>query len=201
MSFYTVEPERDYFKPTEVAIMAKESVRNIYHWMKVGKLKYIQVGKIKRIPGWEVLRITGLEKLPSLEKPKPEEKRGIIIKFGSTEVNVSEDMVYILKAENGFTKIGISSGLDVRLSGLYTMIPLELHLVAVVITKDAEKRERELHEMFKEKRFKGEWFTLDESDMQRLELCMGYVSIDMSVPKVVKTVQIAQSAHRQKNTV
>lgn len=73
--------------------------------------------------------------------------------------------VYLLKADNGLYKIGRSKSLDARIKQLGLILPYELELALVIETIDTTKLEQELHDHFADKRKRGEWFELDESDL------------------------------------
>ena len=67
---------------------------------------------------------------------------------------------YVSFGEDGPVKIGYSADwftLGERLRGLQTACPYPLHLLAAKAGKKAD--ERQLHDRFRKKRIRGEWFT------------------------------------------
>jgi len=73
--------------------------------------------------------------------------------------------VYLLRADNGFYKIGQSKVLDDRIKQLAVQLPYELELICAIQTVNPIGLEEELHTRFREKRKRGEWFNLDEDDV------------------------------------
>jgi len=84
--------------------------------------------------------------------------------IGSAKRKIS-NLVYLIGAENGLTKIGITNNIFSRFSGLNTSSPVELSLVFYFEAKDAAKTERLLHDKYAVKRVKGEWFNLSVEDV------------------------------------
>lgn len=78
--------------------------------------------------------------------------------------------VYILKADNGFTKIGKTTNPEKRIFHFTTRMPLELKLECLIESEDYNELERELHERFSDKRTRGEWFELSEDDIETIKL-------------------------------
>ena len=74
--------------------------------------------------------------------------------------------VYLLKAENGLYKIGFSRKLDERMHAIKKAIPMKLELVYHHYRRFGQEAELELHRFFTNKRVQGEWFTLDDEDVQ-----------------------------------
>lgn len=65
-------------------------------------------------------------------------------------------MIYFIRLENKFIKIGYSANPDERLKELQTGSPVKLHLQATM--NGCFKTEKGLHELFNHLRMKGEWF-------------------------------------------
>lgn len=61
---------------------------------------------------------------------------------------------------NGFYKIGMTTNLQKRIESL-----------KIIETDNSRMLEKELHEKFKNKRRNGEWFVLDDKDLQELFSC------------------------------
>lgn len=82
-----------------------------------------------------------------------------------------EEYVYLLKNElTGFHKVGITIDIDRRVSALECQNGCSLTIVAYVLLEkwcdeSAKLSEKAIHEYFKEKRLKGEWFILEYNDV------------------------------------
>lgn len=75
--------------------------------------------------------------------------------------------VYLVKLDKHY-KIGISVSPDERLKE-FTLLPYELENILILKVKDYDKREKELHEHFADKRVRGEWFELNEEDIEYIK--------------------------------
>ena len=74
------------------------------------------------------------------------------------------DHVYLLQCE-GYYKIGIAHNVAKRVASMTTGNPFPIHVVLSDIVPNAHKYEQSLHEMFKHKRIRGEWFQLTPDDV------------------------------------
>lgn len=77
--------------------------------------------------------------------------------------------VYFLKADNGLIKIGRSKNLDKRLDHFTTKLPYKLKLVHQIKTNDTNKLEKHFHELYSNRRIRGEWFDLSNDTMQEIK--------------------------------
>jgi len=75
--------------------------------------------------------------------------------------------VYLIHCkETTFYKIGISKkDYYLRLSGIQTGCPFELEMIYVIHSNDYRNLETEVHDKFRDKRVRGEWFDLDEASL------------------------------------
>lgn len=74
--------------------------------------------------------------------------------------------VYLLRAENGYYKIGRTGSFPDRVHSLLSIqIPLHVEFIGAIQTDDCVELERLLHESAADGRFKGEWFTLTDSQV------------------------------------
>jgi predicted GIY-YIG superfamily endonuclease len=78
--------------------------------------------------------------------------------------------VYLIRADNGLTKIGISYDVERRLYTLDTASPVRLSLLFFFEPSNAVKTEKYLHIKFDKKRVKGEWFNLSDSDIDWIRM-------------------------------
>lgn len=83
------------------------------------------------------------------------------------ERNTNDRKVYcIQKGSEPVFKIGISVDPKSRLSSLQTASDTSLRIVHIVECRDALKLEAKLHRKFSSKRLSGEWFELNEQDIE-----------------------------------
>ena len=78
--------------------------------------------------------------------------------------------VYVLKKtdENVF-KIGMSKKFDERKKQISTKLPFEVETFKLFKTDDMEELEKHFHKKFDEKRMNGEWFNLNETDINYIK--------------------------------
>ena len=77
--------------------------------------------------------------------------------------------VYVFRM-NEYYKIGMSIDPEKRRRALKNMhSPCEIETVMTIRTDHMSILERELHDLFADKRANGEWFALDDGDIQYLE--------------------------------
>jgi len=77
--------------------------------------------------------------------------------------------VYLLRADNGVYKIGASTTPDQRSKTLGVQLPYETILEYTIETDDMYQLESWLHHKFARKRKQGEWFELDEADLEYIK--------------------------------
>lgn len=73
--------------------------------------------------------------------------------------------VYLLKG-GGYYKIGLSRNVYRRWREVSPKLPFEVEIVCTIATDDMHKLETTLHKRFADKRENGEWFKLDDSDVE-----------------------------------
>ncbi len=85
---------------------------------------------------------------------------------------IEKKYVYILKYSDAY-KIGISNDVEKRLENIKKeyrkidpIMPYDLKIINYYKVKNAYKMEDELHDFFKGKRLNGEWFELNQTDLQ-----------------------------------
>jgi len=79
------------------------------------------------------------------------------------------ECVYILES-NGYYKIGYSNKkLSQRIRILQTGNPLEIRLVMIIYPRSTPRREeKRLHIEYANKKMRGEWFALDNGDLNNI---------------------------------
>jgi hypothetical protein len=76
--------------------------------------------------------------------------------------------VYLLRA-GPYYKIGVSTQVDERIKQLSTLPPFDIELLHTLPTDDMYKLEKQLHERYADKRKNGEWFELDQDDVEYIK--------------------------------
>jgi len=76
--------------------------------------------------------------------------------------------VYVFEGD-GYYKIGMSKNPPRRQMQIEPKLPFSLKLVHAIQTGDMRKLETTLHERFREKHLRGEWFALDARDVEELK--------------------------------
>lgn len=77
--------------------------------------------------------------------------------------------VYVIQLDNDdrFVKIGITHNVHPkpRLTAIYTGLPYGFEILGLLKTRIPRKIELEIHQKFISKKVKGEWFNLDQEDI------------------------------------
>lgn len=84
------------------------------------------------------------------------------------------EFVYLIRAENGLVKIGITINVEQRFRTLDTSCPVEIALIGVLHSDEAIVVEAELHERFEDRRVKGEWFALSSQEIAWIKQTYGF---------------------------
>lgn len=89
--------------------------------------------------------------------------------------------VYLIRNGEHF-KIGMTSNPKSRIETYYrTETPHAYEVLAMSRCLDYKEQEKILHEIFASKRFRGEWFSLDESELERALNYYKYINCDFDV--------------------
>ena len=79
-----------------------------------------------------------------------------------------EGYVYFIKYGND-VKIGKTVDVETRLSHLTKSLPGEFALIHTIKTNDYSRCEKNFHDKYKEKRGSGEWFSLNDKDIEEIK--------------------------------
>lgn len=82
-------------------------------------------------------------------------------------------VVYVLRADNGAYKIGMSTNPHGRFVNLTTALPFRVSVVLTINSKNPSRLERDLHARFKTARLNGEWFALQPEDIAFIRTIKG----------------------------
>jgi len=90
-------------------------------------------------------------------------KKIILNKFA---IRNSDGYVYFLKRmdQDSSIKIGRAKNIFKRISQLETSLPYDLHLIGYIDTDNDVSLEKKIHNEYREKREKREWFSISEED-------------------------------------
>lgn len=80
--------------------------------------------------------------------------------------------VYLIKEEHGLTKIGYTVDIIRRFKLLQQGMPYKIELLYYRKINTAQKMEKTLHKLFKNKRKKGEWFYLTIEDIDKIKIIL-----------------------------
>lgn len=92
---------------------------------------------------------------PYHEPPPPERRR-------------RPGFIYLLRAENGLYKIGLTKNVNTRIKAIQNGSLLKIELLHTIRSSDMVTAEQILHARFEEKRNKGEWFALTLQDVESI---------------------------------
>ena len=86
----------------------------------------------------------------------------------SRKISGQPGWVYVIKADERY-KIGISvSDVNKRIESLRTASAFPIEVICIIEVENAREIEALLHNRFRHKRLKGEWFSLDADDLDSL---------------------------------
>lgn len=74
--------------------------------------------------------------------------------------------VYLIRAETGACKIGKSKNLNDRMKHFTVKLPFKTDFVHAIVCRDMSKTERDFHRLFEKQRINGEWFLLDDHQIE-----------------------------------
>lgn len=116
---------------------------------------------------WPILRLGKKAELIARMLDFCERRPGFddVAKICSRNPTPAQGYVYLAKFEGRY-KIGQTTNLRRRKRELATGLPDELKIVHTIQTDDPGGVEAYWHKRFDDKRIKGEWFALDEGDVQ-----------------------------------
>lgn len=76
--------------------------------------------------------------------------------------------IYLIKAGDGYYKIGRSKNVEVRMREIGLQLPFPFEVLHVISTKDMYRGEDDLHNRYAHCHLNGEWFALTEEDVQAI---------------------------------
>lgn len=94
--------------------------------------------------------------LPRPEEPKVEE----------SSRKIRKGLIYLVRANTGEYKIGYSVDVVSRLKAFSVQPPFKYELIHNFPSDDMEIAEAKLHHKYEEKHIRGEWFQLNESEVE-----------------------------------
>lgn len=85
------------------------------------------------------------------------------------KVNDKSGYVYLVKNDDGYYKIGMTKNWEDRRKTFNVLLPFEIEYTHLIHTKDMAWLEHDLHRRFDHKRVNGEWFKLDDADVEYIK--------------------------------
>lgn len=152
--FYILEPQ---YQPTD------EYLLDLCHTAFVA----LECGLDELTPYAKEVAATLLSRIPEIiqkHRQKEEIKRSRKPTYGQRA-----GYVYLLQSSTGHYKIGRTRNPEDRLRTFGVMLPFEVEYVCVIQTPDMFKLESDLHNLFSQKRVSGEWFSLDNTDVDHIK--------------------------------
>lgn len=113
------------------------------------------------------LTVKDIEKIKQERAEEEKNKGWAYIPTAEKKPVEQNGYVYVIKMENSY-KIGISKTPKSRLQA-FTSLPYKVDTIMVEKVIGYDKREKELHEHFADKRVRGEWFELNEEDIEYIK--------------------------------
>lgn len=89
--------------------------------------------------------------------------------IGEATAGAKAGVVYVLKSAYGY-KVGRTRNVPARMRAFGVHLPIVYTIPLCAWFDDCHAAERRYHEAFANKRINGEWFDLDEDDIQRIRL-------------------------------
>jgi hypothetical protein len=89
--------------------------------------------------------------------------------IGEPTTDTNAGVVYVLKSAYGY-KVGRTRNVPARMRAFGVHLPIVYTIPLCVWFGDCHVAERRYHEMFASKRINGEWFDLNEYDIQQIRL-------------------------------
>lgn len=107
-------------------------------------------------------------------------------------------MIYFIKASNGFVKIGYSNkqNLNNRLKSIQANSPLKLYVVKII--DGHYQLEKKIHKYFNFKRKHGEWFKLNNNDIDFIK-CDDFIERISKINTIKKSVQLYLTTLKEEN--
>lgn len=134
--------------------------------------KWVEVKRVKS-PYW----ITTEELLEMLHPKKPEVEKKIKqpeLPKKKEEYLPREGYVYLMWAENGMHKIGISKNVEQRRKNIERDIPVRVNIIHSFRSKDYRAVERNLHQKYSRERIRYEWFLLSQEQVDEIAKITDY---------------------------
>jgi len=128
---------------------------------------------------------SAIQDIPSIRLPG---RRGITPEFVMDLASLCQQKralpkwacVYFMR-QTGFCKIGYSTEVKKRQSSLQVATPNKIDVVMVVLcldSREASSKEKNLHSRFRHKHVSGEWYSLDDQDLNNIAQSNSEFTVD-----------------------
>jgi predicted GIY-YIG superfamily endonuclease len=171
MSFYYVNPKIDYKKEDDNILVNREQYAEILNDVRLsakakGMMSICFCFDKKYFTTHDFI-VNELDKIDSITSGIKE-----LIKYEyvlEKEMNANEGCVYILSDNYGNYKIGFAIDLAKRLRAYNTHSPHEPSIIKTIQSTDMRGTEKFLHDKFKAKHIRNEWYKLDTEDIEYIK--------------------------------
>jgi hypothetical protein len=147
--------DKDIAGPDRIDFIPESILEN--PWIKPDDKKVYTACLEKQANGMQSFPIEYEKTRFEFEQEKPQNRKQI------------DGYVYLIRIENGLYKIGKAKNIDERIKPFKVSFPMSWEIIHAFMSHDYSKAEITLHERFSDKRTVGEWFTLDEQDVQSIK--------------------------------
>lgn len=84
--------------------------------------------------------------------------------YAINDLKDEQRYIYLIKCLE-YTKIGITNNIKNRFESISTSTPFETEILFAIGVQNSEYHEKYLHQYFQDKHQKGEWFKLNQDDI------------------------------------
>lgn len=159
-----VRQELGYITPPTRQVSASE-----WYAMMYGVYQAMPEEEKRALRRWEEEYVDGSGKFGTSDWPGWAKYIG---KFPSStsksQVSKKPGFIYLVRADTGEYKIGYSGNVEQRVKAFSVQPPFEYELVHTIPVDDMIRAEALVHERFAHKRIRGEWFALNEEEVEQI---------------------------------
>lgn len=111
-----------------------------------------------------------MKRRQKVESPRglPESKERLFAEAFSLPPMPPKEYIYLTKSDFGY-KIGRTTRPKKQPLQVVGNMPIKLKVIVVIEVPNSREWERRIHSHFSEKRLRGEWFSLDQADVEMIK--------------------------------
>jgi hypothetical protein len=165
-SFYFNEDTKTIIRENVKKYEGNENISNIVNWI----INPFHFGSTVKIYQKDLIEIEKDVRGHSAFNPSIPKKYQFKAAKYSHLKNYNGGCVYLIREmEQGRIKIGKSKNVVKRLKHFGIALPFQIEEVHFIATKNYDELEQHLHKKYAYKRVNGEWFDLDENDIEEIK--------------------------------